>query len=198
MSPGYLVAVINFALSARGYAEHDIGALARFIGPPIDETFIELTGTDDPGDIVELVSLYRERYGDVGYSENVVYPGIADALSRLSDLNVRMGICTSKRRDFADKILRSFGLDSHFEFVSGGDVGIQKWQQIEHLRTSGLVSARSLMIGDRAVDVLAAARNGFPGAGVLWGYGNRSELEPAAPAYLFDCPEAMLRELTTP
>jgi hypothetical protein len=30
-----------------------------------------------------------------------------------------MGVCTSKRIDFAERILTSFGLRAHFAFVSG-------------------------------------------------------------------------------
>jgi len=53
-----------------------------------------------------------------------------------------MGICTSKRKDFAEKILELFQIRYHFEFVNGGDVGIQKWQQIEELLGNGFISKK--------------------------------------------------------
>ena len=42
------------------------------------------------------------------------------------------------------------------------------------------------MVGDRAVDLIAAHRNGLQAAGVLWGHGSRAELENERPSYLLD------------
>lgn len=73
----------------------------------------------------------------------------------LSDL----GLCTSKRRDFALKILALFGLDHHFALVDGGEIGVHKWQQIAALRAAGRVGDASLMVGDRAVDLEGACQH---------------------------------------
>ena len=145
-------------------------------------------------EVAALVAKYRERYGDVGYAENVLYPGIADALVALRRAGLPLGLCTSKRGDFAERILEMFGLREHFEFVSGGDIGTPKWRQIEGLLRSGQVSEASVMVGDRAIDVEAAHRNGLHAAGVLWGYGSAAELAQARPRYSFASP-ADLREL---
>jgi len=53
---------------------------------------------------------------------------------------------------------------------------VKKWQQIQRLKEKGWVDASTVMIGDRAVDIEAAHRNGLPGAGVLWGHGSREEI----------------------
>src|SRR5262249_62375799 len=82
-----------------------------------------------------LVQRYRERYADVGYSENVLYPGVPDALARLRRLGVVMAVCTSKRRDFAERILEMFSLRDLFEFVDGGDIGEAKSQQVQCVRS---------------------------------------------------------------
>lgn len=92
-----------------------------------------------------------------------------------------MGVCTSKRTDFAEKILEMFGLWDCFSFVSGGDVGIRKADQLGGLLRDGLIDRTAVMIGDRAVDILASRDNGLFSAGVLWGYGSRDELESAGP-----------------
>ena len=186
---------INFALKAAGHEERTLADLARFIGPPLDETFAELVGSADAEVIAALVASYRERFGDVGYAENLVYPGIREALETLRERGARMAICTSKRRDFADKILRLFDLREHFLFISGGDVGISKWQQIEALRVDGLVSSDSVMIGDRGVDITAAHRNGLTAAAVLWGYGPREELEREDPRYVLASPDELATRL---
>jgi hypothetical protein len=35
-------------------------------------------------------------------------------------------VCTSKRTEFAERILELFGLRQHLTFVNGGDVGVGK------------------------------------------------------------------------
>jgi phosphoglycolate phosphatase len=176
---------INYALSHFGYASLELSQLSVHIGPPLDEAFKAITGVQSQAELSGFVAKYRERYAAIGYCENVLYPGIREALVALSAAGVPLGVCTSKRVDFAEKVLEMFGLRSHFLFVNGGEVGVHKWQQIEGLLVQGQVSRASLMVGDRAVDLIAAHRNGLQAAGVLWGHGSRAELENERPRYLF-------------
>ena len=184
---------MNYALTHFGYEPVETKDLATYVGPPIDEAFRSITGKDTASEINALIAKYRERYNEVGYSENVLYRGVAEALEELSAADVPMAVCTSKRQDFAEKVLALFGLRQHFRFVSGGDVGIHKWQQMECLRRENKVSGSSIMVGDRAVDMIAAHRNGLKAAGVLWGYGSHAELTGEAPLRLFESPSELQR-----
>lgn len=187
---------LNYALEHRGHELIEPSAAGRFVGPPLDSTFRALIGEGigkgigdaRESEVTALVSKYRERYTDVGYTENVLYPGIPESLEHLSAAGASMAVCTSKRVDYAEKILRMHGIDHHFRFADGGDVGIQKWQQIEALIADGRVGGSAIMIGDRAVDLIAGHRNGLHAGGVLWGYGSRAELESESPECLFETP----------
>ena len=148
-----IVRSFNYALQAFGMPARPEAEIAAYIGPPLDQTFIQLVGSHEPGLIQMLVAQYRERYAEIGYRENQLYPGIPSVLAQLAASDqYRLGVCTSKRADFAEKILEMFGLREQFEFVSGGDIGIEKWQQLEGLRRDGVISPQAVMIGDRAVD----------------------------------------------
>ncbi|HJV68359.1 HAD hydrolase-like protein [Ideonella sp.] len=184
---------INHALAHFGFAPLADAEVSRCIGPPLDESFRAITGRDDDATIHGLVAAYRERYGDIGYAENRLYDGIPEALAALAGAGLPLGVCTSKRRDFAEKILSLFGLEQHFRFVDGGEIGVHKWQQIAALRERGVVGPRAVMVGDRAVDLVAAHRNGLDGAGVLWGHGSRDELQAESPRYLLDAPAELTR-----
>jgi phosphoglycolate phosphatase len=173
---------INHALTHYSYEPIDLQDAAKYIGPPLDQIFQEITGLED---VTDLVAKYRDRYAEVGYSENLLYPGIAEVLQELSS-RVPLAICTSKRSDFADQILQMFQLRQYFEFISGGEIGVHKHQQIADLLSQGLVSKDTLMVGDRAVDLIAAHKNGLKAAGVLWGYGSLAELEQESPLHLVD------------
>lgn len=188
---------INFALSHFGYPERPLAGMGAHIGPPLDQAFIAITGERSPELIAGLVAKYRERYGEVGYAENVLYEGVPQVLHRLVEAGVPLGLCTSKRVDFAERILQLFDLRSCFRFVSGGEIGTHKWQQIQALRAAGEIGEATVMVGDRAVDVTAAHRNGLQAAGVLWGHGSRQELEAERPRYLFSRPEELLGLLET-
>lgn len=179
---------INFALSHFGFETRELSRLAAHIGPPLDDAFRSLCGTDSPELISNLVLKYRERYGDIGYAENELYPGVLGQLIALHERGVRLGICTSKRVDFAEKILRMFGLRHLFSIVDGGEIGKQKWQQVGALLAAELITRDAVMIGDRAVDLTAAHRSGLSGAGVLWGHGSQAELAAENPRYLLKSP----------
>jgi phosphoglycolate phosphatase len=90
--------------------------------------------------------------------------------------------------DFAERILDHFGIRRHFAFVSGGDIGIPKAGQLAALLRDGAIDGGATMIGDRAVDVLAAKANGLRSVGVLWGHGGAAELRAAGADMLLESP----------
>ncbi len=144
----------------------------------------------------ELVASYRERYSDVGYAKNAVYDGIPAMLDILRASGAVLGVCTSKLPIFAERILSHFGLRDHFSFVSGGDIGVHKWQQLATLRAQGCVDDDAVMVGDRAIDIDAAHRNNLHACGVSWGFGSLDELKSARPRYLCTKPSEIVDLLT--
>jgi phosphoglycolate phosphatase len=186
---------LNHALQSLGYPPVSHERIGRYIGPPLDNIFADIIGTEDPESIAALVAGYRECYAELGYLENRLYPGIPKALGQLSERGLRMGICTSKRRDFAERILENFGIRHYFRFVSGGDVDVQKEQQLAALLFSGEIPHFAAMFGDRDVDVHAAKANGLLSVAVLWGYGSREELAAACPDMLLNRPADLVLHL---
>jgi phosphoglycolate phosphatase len=182
---------MNHALRLQGLPQREPHELARFIGPPLYDSAVELTGSADPTRHNRLIADYRQRYGESGYAENTLYDGIPEVLHALRDAGATLGVCTSKRADFAESILRNFGLRGLFDFVSGGDIGVHKWQQLQALREAGAVDAASVMVGDRDVDIAAAHRNGLQACGVLWGFGSREELQAESPRHLAEAPSQL-------
>ena len=185
----------NYALAHFGYPERELADLAFCIGPPLDQSFAVLTGTTSSAHVTELVLKYRERYAEIGYSENVIYAGIYDALAQLHGHGMPLAVCTSKRVDFAERILEMFDIRRYFEFVSGGEIGLHKWQQMAGLLAQKRVSTASLMVGDRCFDMQAASRNGLAAAGVLWGFGSHEELAAEQPRYLLREPRELFTTL---
>ena len=90
------------------------------IGPPLRTSFVRLLGGETSADLA--VSLYRERFSDVGLYENGVYDGIGDVLTTLCASGHRLFVATSKAHVFADRIIDHFGLRDHFEHVFGAEL----------------------------------------------------------------------------
>src|SRR3954452_16199076 len=72
------------------------------IGPPLRASFVRLLGGDDTAD--HAVSLYRERFSDIGLYENRVYDGVGEVLTALGSTGHRLFVATSKPHVFAERI----------------------------------------------------------------------------------------------
>lgn len=183
---------INYALESHDYQPTDPERIRPMIGPPLTDIFEYLIGEISMQRMQGLVDKYRERYASVGFTENVIYDGIPEIVSALAASGYVLGVCTSKRIDCASAIVEMFGLSAHFQFISGGDVGIHKTEQIEKLVSDGVDADSSVMIGDRHFDIVAAKDNGLTSVGVSWGFGDDEELISAAPDYLVHTPDELL------
>ncbi|HCY13407.1 MAG TPA: HAD family hydrolase [Gammaproteobacteria bacterium] len=180
---------INFALECHNFEAKGEDEIGKLIGLPLDQMYAQLIEATEPSLVSSLIARYRERYVEIGYAENTLYEGMEASLRHLHASSAApLAICTTKKADVAKKILEMFGLDDLFEFVSGGDIGIKKYQQLEQLLYDGTITRNSLMVGDRFVDIRAARRNQLRSAAVLWGYGSRIELENEQPTFILEQP----------
>jgi phosphoglycolate phosphatase len=141
---------------------------------------------------LSLIDRYRDRYATIGYRENNLYDDVPDMISTLADRDFELGVCTSKRADYAAKIIEMFHLHEYFSFVDGGDIHIKKYMQLERLISNGIDPETTVMIGDRAVDIEAARTNGIRAVGVSWGFGNIEELNNARPDHIVDSPAELV------
>ncbi|QDT96832.1 HAD-IA family hydrolase [Gimesia aquarii] len=176
----------NHALELHGLQPVPEKFIKQEIGPPLDETFLKLSPGITSSEINKLIATYRERYSDVGYSENKLYPGIPAVLELLRNAGITLGICTSKRKDYAENILSHFKLIDYFAFVNGGDIGIAKSSQLADLRKANAIDKEAIMIGDRSIDINSAHKNNLRSIGVLWGFGDYAELSKASPTCILE------------
>lgn len=183
---------IRHALERMGREAPDAEALRACIGPPLQVTFAQLLETDDEASVWQAVGHYRERYQRVGKFENTLIPGIVDVLEQCADAGYFLSVATSKMESYSRDILDHFDLMRFFDAVHGSapdGTNANKADLIAHILAVEPVSAkRAVMIGDRKHDILGASANGVAGIGVLWGFGDRRELEEAGAAAIADRP----------
>ena len=175
---------MQHALREVGLEPPLVEQLRRYIGPPLQVTFKEILGDDARA--AQALGFYRQRYGEVGKFENELIPGIVEAVQALSGAGYRLFVATSKLETYSIDIIDHFGLAPFFQRVHGSALDgsrADKGELIRHiLQTEGLDPRRTVMIGDRLHDALGAAMNDVRTIGVLWGFGDRAELEGAGVA----------------
>ncbi|MCU4989256.1 HAD family hydrolase [Bacillus cereus] len=171
---------VLYALKKVGIEELHISELDSFIGPPIQQSFIERYNMSE-GEVERAVFYFREYLKQRGLFENNVYEGIPDLLQQLKSSANRLFVATSKPTVFAKQVLEHFQLTDYFEDIIGSNLDgtrIKKEEIIAHiLHTNEELNREGIvMIGDRKHDIIGANQNGIASIGVLYGYGSETEL----------------------
>jgi phosphoglycolate phosphatase len=185
---------IQYALRKLDRTTPSEDELTWCIGPPLRASLKKLLGTDDLAD--SALSLYRERFGDIGIFENEIYPGIEDTLSVLAKSDRRLFVATSKPSVYAERIIDHFKLADYFERVFGSELDGRRSDKTEllgyALQSARVDPSRAIMIGDRSHDMIGARNNGMTAVGVLYGYGSKEELVSAGAHHVCATPERLL------
>jgi phosphoglycolate phosphatase len=182
---------ICYALDRLGEPRPSLEDLRRFIGPPLLETFGELVGHERAPMALEL---YRERFGDIGWRENIPYEGIHEALEAITLAGHRCFVATTKPHVFARRIVDHFGMSRYFGDVFGSELDGTRTDKTELLAWASTGSAgESVMVGDRYHDMVGARNNAFRAIGVTWGYGSPEELRDSGAHELAEAPLELAR-----
>lgn len=174
----------DHALASIGISPRRPEVTRSFIGPPLRTTFDRIVAEEglDPTLASTLVLRYRERYRAMSAAETMLILGIPEALASLRTL-APIAIVTSKYRPVAERVVDEIGLRAHIQVVfAPHDEHTVETKEVTLRRALAATGARShaaVMIGDREHDVLAGHACGTGTVGVLWGAGDRAELEAA-------------------
>ena len=155
-------------------------ALRVFVGPPLDQSFINHGVPADKTD--EAIRVYRSRYTTVGKFENFPYPGIEELLIKLKNAGCRLFVATSKPEGMSVEILEEFGLSHYFEKICGATLDgsrSHKADVIAYLLQQVDGVENVVMVGDTAYDVIGAKAHSIPTIGVSWGYGKVCDMVEA-------------------
>lgn len=181
---------VMYSLRKFGIEVKDRSALYKFIGPPLQDSFEKYCGLSKQ-DAKRAVEYYREFYRDKGIFENIVYDGIEDLLKLLKAKSRSVLLASSKPEVFAKQILEYFGIAGYFTFIAGSELDgtrVNKDEVIQYALTSCNINdlSKVIMIGDREHDIIGAKKQGIKSLGVLYGFGDRKELEDAGADYILE------------
>lgn len=186
-----ILASTRYALNKMEAPVPEDALLRRFLGPPLEESFINVCGMGAE-QAWHATQLYRESYNVKGWKENRVFPGIRRLLRALKKAGVYLCVATGKAQEATERILTYYGLDTYFDRIVGPS-------NVAHHTTKKELIADALaghpgpaaMVGDRDLDMVGAAANEMDGIGVLYGYGSREELTQAGATCVVDSVDAL-------
>lgn len=173
-----LAMALNTVLDKRGFFTLPLDEVRKMIGngvPKLVERGFNAVGIrPEPAQLEELIAMFVKEYRKCATDNTRPYPGVAEVLRELHDMNIPMGVCTNKPEGFTRQILEGLDLSGFFSSVIGGDSTHAKKPDPEPVLAClrGLVAEPeySFMIGDSVHDVHAARAAGVTIAVVPWGY----------------------------
>ncbi|MBQ9860127.1 MAG: HAD hydrolase-like protein [Clostridia bacterium] len=172
---------VAYALEKFGVYPKGREELYPYIGPPLVPSFREYHGLSAE-QAEQALLYYRERFSAKGLYENEVYAGIPELLAALRERGDKLIVATSKPEEFTNRILAHFDLSKYFDFVGGNtldEARPTKASVITYIQENypDITADNAVMVGDRKYDIEGAHACGLPAVGVLYGYGDRAELE---------------------
>src|SRR6202166_1126803 len=157
--------------------------LRRYIGRHLYDLFGDLLPECTREQMDQMLADYRRIYLGRNHSLTRAYPGIADALATLPG---RKSTATTKGAPTTRIVLEMFGLLPYFDHVQGTDGFPAKPEPdviFASLRVFGARPQDCLLVGDAPADMEAGRRAGVKTCAVLYGYGQREDLEKWNPDY---------------
>lgn len=182
-----IINTVRYTLTSQGYPLPPYDTLRKFVGPPLYESFRDFCGMDET-ETQRCVDAFREYYKEKGIFDNAMYKGVPEMLHELRDAGLTLAVATSKPEEFAVSIIERYGIRDNFAYVAGSTMDerrIKKADVVAYVvETLGASPSQCLMVGDRFHDVVGAGQNGIDCLGVLYGCGDRQELEEAGARYI--------------
>ena len=194
---------LRYAFEKLGEPVPPESTLIKFIGPPLQDSFMRFCGFDMEK-AIRGIELFRERYAPIGKFENAAAPGMADLCARLKERGYVLALASSKPESMCIPICEKFGFAPYLTVMAGSPPG-DDWKKEDVIRDAcrrlGLTDADKpsiLMVGDRKFDVLGARACGIDCAGVeFFGYALPGELAGAGAAAVAQTAEELEQFILT-
>lgn len=195
---GEIAEAVNRTLADFGVAPQPVEAITLLIGNGLRELMLRLLARlmlAEPALAERLrveVVLARldEHYAATVGTRAAPFPGVPQALQRLTDAGVRLACVTNKEERHARLVLQRTGLDAWLPLLIGGDTLAHKKPHAavltEVARRLEVPRSRLAHVGDSRVDVESARHAGVAAWAVPHGYNAGEPVALARPDQLFD------------
>jgi phosphoglycolate phosphatase len=183
-----IVSAMNYALRQVGLPEKSFDEIVSYIGTGVKDLISKSLYSADEGLIKKCVDIYGVYYMDHPADEAVLYPNVIEILEYFKEK--RKVVLTNRYARFADSVLKALGIRSYFEEIIGGDdescikpcAGVLD----PYISKSGIVKARSLIVGDMAIDIETGEKSGIKTCWVTYGLGKDEDVRRLKPDFIIN------------
>lgn len=164
---------VKYAVEQLGYPELPMETMRRFIGPPIQRSFMVHYGCT-PEEAQNAANIFREYYKGKALLKARPYDGIYALCERLKEDGYRLAVATYKREDYALDLLKFYRFDQYCDPMHGADNNnVLKKEDIVRLcmDETGARADECVLVGDTEHDATGAAKAGIPFLAVTYGFG---------------------------
>lgn len=173
-----LLGALNHVLGGLGLGPVPLSAVAEMIGHGA-RAMIE-TGVRTRGAVLSATDMNAafDRFIE-HYVANIAvhsrpFEGAVAALDTLRAQGACLTVCTNKRQDLSEQLIRELDLTDRFHLIVGADRVANRKPHADHpletIRAAGGAVERSIFVGDSRTDERAARNAGLPFVFVTFGY----------------------------
>ena len=202
------VKTLQHVFASAGIAHLEAERFLRDLqGTPLEDALAKLAADLSIG--IDLFEEYRRHYWSKEKGLLRLYPGIGDMLVKLRQIELRLGIVTTKTMnfEFQGKImggavteLEEMGIANLFSVMVGfEDVSLRKpHPEGVNLALSRLkvLPGETMMVGDSASDIKAGQAAGCHGCYATWGLPAKERddlLKSVRPDFILNSPDELLK-----
>ena len=191
-----LVVVTNQALAELGFPPRSTDEIHSFVGNGVRALMYQAVPENTPDtQAEEALAHWKALFPTYKNDLTKPYPGMPEALARLGERGVRLGVLSNKFDAGVQEVVGVY-LPGLFAVAHGESADIpRKPDPTGLLRTIeelGSVPERTVYVGDSTGDVAVARNAGTYAVGVTWGYHEAERLRAAAADLVIDDPRALL------
>lgn len=155
--------------------------ISYFIGPPIYNSLREKFDLSEE-EARYGTEIFRNAYKDKYLFEAEVYQGVFELLDFLKQSNIKIGVATYKREDYAISILEHFKIAEYCDVIIGSDFENKMTKTDIVEKCFSLLDVRkqdAVMVGDTIHDAIGAKNFGIDFIAVKYGFGfkDRDEIK---------------------
>lgn len=168
---------VDYTIRHLGLPSLSEQVMLEFVGPPIQNSLMRFAGiTAEQAQYG--ANVFRDYYKSTSLLHAKVYDGIFCLLDYLWERNIKIGVATYKREDYALTLLRYLGIASYCEVIHGADNENKLTKtDIVNLCCEELRCDRSgiILVGDTHHDAEGAQKAGVGFIAVTWGFGYKED-----------------------
>ena len=173
---------LNTVLKKFNLPEHSSSAYQTFVGNGM-QVLVDRAIPENFADCDQILEEFLEEYGHRYYEASRPYEGVLPMLQSLNEKKIPISICTNKKQEYTDEILKRFFDGVEFvEVIGDKSDGLHKPNPFYPLQIASSMNLETqdlYFVGDSDVDMQTAINSNMHGIGVSWGFRSVEELKNA-------------------